>query len=31
MFNIKEILEVAKELTIDFTKFQLSDFVTTIY
>ena len=30
MFNIKEILEVAKQLDIDFTKFSLSDFIAGI-
>ena len=30
MYNIKEILEVARQLDIDFTKFSLSDFITGI-
>ena len=30
MFKIKDILEVAKILNIDFTKFSLSDFITGI-
>ena len=30
MFKLKDILEVANELNIDFTKFSLSDFITGI-
>ena len=30
MFNIKDILSIAKELNIDFSKFSLSDFITGI-
>ena len=30
MFKIKDILEVAQELNIDFSKFSLSDFITGI-
>ena len=30
MFKIKDILDVAKELNIDFTKFSLNDFITGI-
>lgn len=30
MFKLKDILEVAKELNIDFTKFSLTDFITGI-
>ena len=30
MFNINEILKVAKELNIDFTRFSLQDFITGI-
>ena len=30
MYNIKEILEVVKQLDIDFTKFSLTDFITGI-
>jgi len=30
MYNIKDILEVAKQLDIDFTKFSLTDFITGI-
>ena len=30
MFSIKDIMEVAKKLRIDFTKFPLSDFITGI-
>ena len=30
MFTIREILKVAEELNIDFTKFSLSDFITGI-
>ena len=30
MFKIKDVLDVAKELNIDFTKFSLNDFITGI-
>lgn len=30
MFKLKDILDVANELNIDFTKFSLSDFITGI-
>ena len=30
MFKIKDILDVAKKLNIDFTKFSLTDFITGI-
>lgn len=30
MFNIKDILDVAQKLNIDFTKFSLQDFITGI-
>jgi hypothetical protein len=30
MFKIKDILDVAQELNIDFTKFSLNDFITGI-